>query len=928
MFLTNGPTGGNAVGLGNGQGTGSNENPFTNAVQNGGNWDGYHGGGSNGATGGRGNGCYNCGKPRHIARDCWARKARGDTNPQGDPELEEIKKHFRVMRKERLELEEKRRLEDEKRAKEEEELRRNLDFAHKAEEFKLQLRAELLEEWRKNNQIAKKASGSSKKPRRRKRGRNRRAAGGRGRSLTKKKKKVVKSSDETDSEETIEDDSSEDEVTTDSDESRDQRTPRGRKKKPASKHKKGRAVKGKGAVGGTPPKTFERGECSEPGRTDPGGNERFHTTEIRKNHAVGDEARGEPKTPLTGSYKGLAAECSQKGLIDYCISAHKIFSAKKADVLRKICEQKGVKYTTKPEVVEILARQQVQLAYDGFEEDPGAAMGAVKTKASGSPRKGFSDIGVPRFVRNSKNISRHAKAGDSDTIRRAIDEGTKHLKGSSARLRTGGAIMTERKTSPAALTDEQVREWGMQFDGLVLTPVDRNQGDTAVFCPVLYRHGFGKIFAWNSNYVTIGKAEDEAAILKTSREDFLAGGLDSIGKWRPDGRLGTTYMIPKHKDLARWRPIAPAPADPVSLATKRTARALHCLLIRLPANNTFNSVGDLAERLNATTQRMRSAGCNQVVGRCYDIKEMFSRIPHEAVIKAAHQLMRRYEDDGCRQVKVSLRGKLCVISQNKKKTEGYVGITLKKIMEAIRYDLMHAVVKCGDRVVKQVFGIPMGKSTSTVLAQVTCAMAELQFIKGLGSDRSLVAGWRLMDDITIIVGSGGPLQPDHIFTEFEDIYDAHLEIVRKDECGLTWPFVGGQMFISGPPLGLHYVPCTKNTDSLHEKGVLLFQTMQDYDSYSTKCVKKGVLLATLRRLWDQTTSKQLLLGALAFAVCEADLRGYPPEVSLNALANLAKAVPDRALHSLHAALSFSAKWGKAGRHLRGLDTRGTHGEHR
>ncbi|GBG85208.1 hypothetical protein CBR_g39773 [Chara braunii] len=333
-----------------GRGREATENPFTNVVQNGGTWDKYHGGGDNGTTGGRGNGCYNCGKPGHFARDCWARKARGDTNPQGDPELEEIKEHFRAMQKGRLELEEKRKLEDEKRAKEEEELRRNLDFGRKAEEFKLQLRAELLEEWRKNNQIAEKA------------------------------------------------------MMMDSDESRDQRTPRGRKKKPASKHKKGRAVKGKGAVGETPPKTFERGECSEPGKTDPGGNGRFHTTEIVKNHAVGDEARGEPKTPLTGSYKGLAAECSQKGLIDYCISAHKIFSAKKADVLGRICEQKGIKYTTKPEVVEILARQQVQLAYDDFEEDPGVVMGAVKTKALGSPRKGFtreretSGLPTPRRV--------------------------------------------------------------------------------------------------------------------------------------------------------------------------------------------------------------------------------------------------------------------------------------------------------------------------------------------------------------------------------------------------------------------------------------------------------------------------------------------------------------------------------------------------
>ncbi|GBG77945.1 hypothetical protein CBR_g25876 [Chara braunii] len=419
MFLTNGPTGGNAVGLGNGQASGNNGIPNTNGGQNGSNWNGYQGGGGNGGTGGNGNGCYNCGKPGHFARDCWARKGRGDAHPQGDPELEEIKEHFRAMRKERMELEEKRKMEEEKRAKEEEELRRNLDFARKAEEFKLQLRVELLEEWRKNNQVVEKASGSSKKSGRKKRGMNRGTGGGRGRSRAKKKK-MVKSSDETATEDSTKDDSSEDESTTDSDVSRNRKTPRGKKKKPFNKHRKKGAVKGRGAVGDTPLRTFERGECSKPGKTDPGDSGRLHSTENGRNHAAGDEVRGEPKTPLNGHYKGLAAECSQKGLIDYCIAAHKTFSAKKADMLRRICEQKGVKYTTKPEVVEILARRQVQLAYEGFEETPGVSKGDEKTKASGSPRKAFtmereaSGLPTPRRVPVLIRSAPEQPAEDSD----------------------------------------------------------------------------------------------------------------------------------------------------------------------------------------------------------------------------------------------------------------------------------------------------------------------------------------------------------------------------------------------------------------------------------------------------------------------------------------------------------------------------------
>ncbi|GBG88944.1 hypothetical protein CBR_g48554 [Chara braunii] len=443
-------------------------------------------------------------------------------------------------------------------------------------------------------------------------------------------------------------------------------------------------------------------------------------------------------------------------------------------------------------------------------------------------------------------------------------------------------VWLHRREETAAWTDSEVLEWGNRFKGLVLTPIDRNQGDTVVMCPILYRHGFGKTFAWEANYEHIGGLDLERDTVKKIRDDFHTHRLDTIGKWRVDGRLGAAYVIPKHKDLTRWRPIAPAPADPVALAQKRVAKALHCLLKRLSENSTFylNSISELSGQLNATTVRLRVAGCERAIGRCYNIKHMFSRIPHNAVKEAVRQLLRKYEDEGVKQVRVSMRGKLCVISNNKKKMDGYVSIPLKKLMTAVAFDLRHSVVKCGQTLVRQVFGIPMGKSTSPILASITCAMAEMRFLRELGCDRRLVGGWRIVDDITVVVGITEQAMiegyEEQVFERFESIYDEHLEIVRKDECGLTWDFVGGHMFVGCKPLMLHYTPATKNTAALNDEGRLLFQTMQDYSSYSPKAVKKAVLTATLRRIWGHTTSKQLVLGAIGFAVCEADLWGYPP----------------------------------------------------
>ncbi|GBG82439.1 hypothetical protein CBR_g34816 [Chara braunii] len=342
--------------------------------------NGYSRGG--GGVGSANNACFTCGKIGHYARDCWSKRGRSFGNSQNSRELEEMKEHFRIARKERLELEEKRKLEEERRVREEKEIRRNPDFARKAEEFKLQLRAELLEEWRKNqaeaSRAGEKTKGSTKKKKTTSWGRGKRRRG-------KRRTRRDTTSDETKSGST----SKESEATTttsdsDSEGQRARTKPRGRRKAASTKGKGRRSTKekGKDVYGHTPPRVYEKGECSRPRKTGPAG--------ATGNAEPQGEEKAEPVIPLTGGYKGLAAGCSQKGLIDYCISAHKIYSAKKADALRKICERKGIRYTKKPEVVKILARQQVQLPYDGFEEvqetwEKGKS--STKTKASGLPRQ-------------------------------------------------------------------------------------------------------------------------------------------------------------------------------------------------------------------------------------------------------------------------------------------------------------------------------------------------------------------------------------------------------------------------------------------------------------------------------------------------------------------------------------------------------------
>ncbi|GBG81395.1 hypothetical protein CBR_g32069 [Chara braunii] len=249
-----------------------------------------------------------------------------------------------------------------------------------------------------------------------------------------------------------------------------------------------------------------------------------------------------------------------------------------------------------------------------------------------------------------------------------------------------------------------------------------------------------------------------------------------------------------------------------------------------------------------------------------------------------------------RVVKVSRRGRICTLSRTKRKEEGYVRMDFETIYKMVDYDLEHAYVICGEMIKRQTSGIPMGKSLSPVLATITCVIAEMKFITSLGTDSRLVRGWRIIDDITVIVGTMSNEQikgrAGEIFEKFEQSYDSNLQLERKDNQRDWWRFLGGKFFIIHQPLRLAFVPETKNVDSLREDKRIKYKSMQDFSSYSEKKAKKATLSATLKRLWDSSTCKVLVISSLAYAVHEANLRGYTPEVSLGALAKLAKATGD------------------------------------
>ncbi|GBG71121.1 hypothetical protein CBR_g8421 [Chara braunii] len=1040
----------------------------------------YYGGNNGGNTYGRQQICYTCGKPGHYSRDCWMKKGRNEDN-----EFEEMKQHYRMIMQERREAEEKKREEEQRRIQEENERRREHDIIRRTDEMRLQLEAGLEEKWRKQTKQAEEAAAAAKAKAEEVKAKAEEAHA----KAEEARAKFERTRMSTLKANTCASGSKKRTHNVSSTESESDTTKRTRKTK---KTRKGKQAKTKSPEKKT--STTERGECSRARKkkrnyqenednvmrnaNDMGGD--CDETGVRFNECCGSphvrglnfgmsfenehQRENEPRTPMENGYKGLAAKCSREGIIDYCLSTQKILASKKAQMLRKLCQKKGIKYTKKTEMVDALAREQVKLAYEGFEDDEGQGeesevpeanlgedlhrqerrekrvavlrwleeewrksakgerrvefhegeiwsdgwkkvkrlfgmtkvslngrvtklakvkgelqkgvmailIGIVKTKTTtatylqelremlrkpfefkrlttrstnqlvgmyraaglfgdkktkndvrlkidkvirrkngvgvrkrvvvkvgydrrvakikiraqqrrgtGLPTKEghvltrFSEWdGIPSFMRNAKNVTSQSRVKKTEQFTQVIAQGTSYLGGKAEDVTVPeGGFVKEAVADGKQETweDWKVAEWAKRFKGLIIAPIDRNQGDTVVICPVMYRHAFGKTFVWNSDYVRI--REEEQEILQTARKDFEQAGLHKIVKWKTDGRIGQAYMIPKDKDLLRWRRIAPANDDPASLAQKRASKALHYLIKLFPKEHSFylNAIQELPGRIEAAQRRFTEMGCTSVEGRCYDIKDMFTKIPHDAVRRAVWQMLLWYANKGWKQVKVARRGKMCTISKTRRAADGYVALQFEQMFSMVNFDLDHAYIKCGDIVTRQV-GIPMGKSSSPTLATITCAMAEFNCLKELGADRKLVAGWRVVDDIIVVVGNRGGGEEDGregtegIFSDLEMCYDRNLSLVRKEDGRDWWHFLGGMFYLTQQPLRLLYVPDTKNLTALREEGRLRFHTMQDFASYSEERQKKSTLAAMLERLWSSTSCRVLVISSIAYAV--------------------------------------------------------------
>ncbi|GBG59305.1 hypothetical protein CBR_g32318 [Chara braunii] len=440
---------------------------------------------------------------------------------------------------------------------------------------------------------------------------------------------------------------------------------------------------------------------------------------------------------------------------------------------------------------------------------------------------------------------------------------------------------------------EQVINLKKKLDGFVCTPLDRNPGESLVMCAERYAAGMRSTLIANEGYER--RKEEEKEILERMGKEYRKRKFGEYGVWKKGGRLGHAYALPKHKDTTKSRPICPTFSEPGNGLCKKVSQGLNGLLFNLPESRHFNlkSVHLMTDKLQRMNKKLERGCANVgVIAASYDIKDMFSRLPHETILKAVDWCIWWFETRGFQGIFVKVRGKGAKLSKGTK-IDGYKFLSFTFVREYVEFDLGNCFTVASGIILRQTVGIPMGKSSSPPLTCLMCAKSERDFLLTLGSQKKLVAGIRFVDDASVFVAFNrrseeSRRRPEETVQAYEACYDANLTLKRTDAGEREWDFLGCRLKVGDefPFLGCYQV--MKNEKDLIGGGDLTFQTFQDFGSWTGKKAKVAAITSCLHRIRQNSTSTPGMIGTVILLRMELRRRSYPDGLFRQAIRIFAK----------------------------------------
>ena len=461
-------------------------------------------------------------------------------------------------------------------------------------------------------------------------------------------------------------------------------------------------------------------------------------------------------------------------------------------------------------------------------------------------------------------------------------------------------------------SSKEVGEVRRLLRGMVIGPLDKNNGELSVVCPVLYREALNAMYNEKTGYQKVyptklstfrkkrySPTELPAQILRTeapapnqrgSSRDVVAlmkrvydsKGWGKIAKFENKGGFKQPYVLFKAKNVTemetrrhKWRkarPIAPGTQHPAKRLLHYVGRAWSYATARIPGDHfVINRTDDVPAFLEAAKE---IEGQGDLQARVLDIEGCFPNMPKPSIRFALRQTLKELETkQGYTGIMVPRRGTKPCVWMNTSTVENarYVALPFQTMLDVMDFSLDYAFTEMPNgQLIRQVNGIPMGDPLSPGMTIGTCAWMEKEWMNTLTErDKQRFKAKRFMDDILLIYRENDTWDHKKFLKDFEasHCYQAPLKLEGgKDGIFLETKFWAQDgVFRYGQ----------KNDN---EDGTTRVWRYQHFDSNSSYQQKRATLVACLRKVQRLSSDTHSMAeGALA-KIAEFRRLRYPINV--------------------------------------------------
>ena len=373
-----------------------------------------------------------------------------------------------------------------------------------------------------------------------------------------------------------------------------------------------------------------------------------------------------------------------------------------------------------------------------------------------------------------------------------------------------------------------------------------------------------------------------------------------------------SYCLLKDKDITRIRPIVSYYNHPLKECYNYASRALAKIIKHSETNHfTLWKTQDMKSCIKQIQKDLQ-----QVYGKntnfsilCGDIKNMYTELPHDEIIKAVEFMINRTKAKTRRKhvtIERKKRGEINLGKTSAVTSESHTVLSFEKILEICKFDIKNTYFTSLGQILHQTKGVPMGSPGSPIYAICICAYYEhllhkkLKNFEDSGLDvTNRVRGLRYIDDlITFIAWDRNDPQGKDIVTDIEEtiaLETYHPDMKLKlEDTSKKFSFLEGIIYMKKTqtqPNKIKIKYNNKNFPHLIQTGNIKYHTLQHRGSFITKQQAYAKIIGQLYRIQRTVFSnKKTIKGILEWVEIAQKLHYTKSEI-LTAMEKMAKKNP-------------------------------------